>query len=731
MQRIITVVLALLLTVMPAGMAEQADGADHGLKGALGAELLEQSALPQNQPHLAMYVEYEKTDEYCTTHATATLLYVNGNGKGDNPAAKDLVIELKTEDTLELVEGSSAHVFFDELPCGGKYTFEFDLFCEFPMEQVEKAPEPKLTITAKSANVGFCEYTCTFDSMTEPRALVWGWDIDDSTPLAIKNDMGLMNELFGKSYYNMQLVELHSSYNHENILELLEQLSELETDHNDVTYLYVNAHGAGLDNGKRIAPGFFAFAPGNDVIIDDTEYKDKNVVLYKQIFTNLKQKLKGRIVCVFDICYSGIATVSAENTGFEEGQFSLLTAVDGDSKAGAYEYGVGGYGWFTKEVYDEFYGRTGKQTIGDVYSHMRHHADTHLGTIRNGTVDPQFIGNSDTVIFCSDPNAWIEDPEFVVVEETLISSPPVAVVITTELYTDSGEHFSARIVRPHVWAEANPDLTAIIDNELEALYAEKFAHLEERKSGAASCKSDMQTHTETLTLTAAYSNGGFVSFSLQNGYFMCNVGHDCNETFTYIFDVVSGEKLEFEDLLDLENNPEAEEAFVALIGEEIMKKGYSDSKAGKIYSEMLKDEVARWDITPQGIKILIDQMYFDLFGCGTMLFPYENLEGILKSEYLPQKTAGQMEVNFEAYDVEAIGEGQVVYENTPAASMLTLIGAADHVWVGNRRMEVDGSCSYFYAYAPGSSLVTLPYTNARVAWMDETGEHIEEVWVSE
>ena len=81
-------------------------------------ELLEQSEVPQNQPYLALYVEYEKTDKYCTTHAKATLLYVNGNGKSDNPAAKDIVIELKTEDTLELIGGSDYHVFFDDLACG-------------------------------------------------------------------------------------------------------------------------------------------------------------------------------------------------------------------------------------------------------------------------------------------------------------------------------------------------------------------------------------------------------------------------------------------------------------------------------------------------------------------------------------------------------------------------------------------------------------------------------------
>ena len=188
MKRAISLILAffLLLSACPAGFAKQAEDDDRSLKGAVGEKLLAEAVLPEDKPYLAMYVEYEKTDEYCTTHARATLLYVNGNGQDDNPAAQDIVIELETEDTLELIEGSDYHVFFDDLPCGGKYTFEFDLVCAFPMEQVEKAPEPKLTISVESANAGGCEYICLFDSMIEPRSIVMGWETGDKAPNAIK-----------------------------------------------------------------------------------------------------------------------------------------------------------------------------------------------------------------------------------------------------------------------------------------------------------------------------------------------------------------------------------------------------------------------------------------------------------------------------------------------------------------------------------------------------------------
>jgi len=306
------------------------------------------------------------------------------------------------------------------------------------------------------------------------------------------------------------------------------------------------------------------------------------------------------------------------------------------------------------------------------------------------------------------------------------------VIITTEAYTDDEEkHFRAEIIRPHVYTAANPDLTRIIDEKLDELYAEKYALLEERKASAVGCKFDMQRHTETLTLTSAYSNGGFVTLSLQNGFFTCNIGHDCNETYAYIFDVASGEVLEFEDLLDLENNPDAKQRVIEMIGAQLIEAGYTDAKAEKIYQEMLKDKFARWDISPQGIKVLIDTMYFELFGCGVMTLPYDQLTDILKKEYLPQESVGQMVVAIDPYDAAAISEDDTVYDNTPAVDMLTLMGVADHVWVekGYGRNEVNGGCSFFYIYGAGNSVVTLPGNpNNRygysVAWIDEKGEHI-------
>ncbi len=733
MKRVISVLLALwmMLTVMPVGIAEQTE--DHALKGAVGKKLLEKASVPEDQPYLALYVEYEKTDQYCTTHAKATLLHVNNNGKADNPAAEDLIIELKTEDTLELVEGSNYHVFFDELSCGGEYTFEFDLFCEFPTETVEKAPEPKLTITVKSSNVGGCQYTCTFDSTTEPRSIVMGWDIEGKTPNAIKNDLGMMNELFGKSYYNKQLVDMHSYYNHPNGIDLLRGLSELETDENDITYVYVNAHGTTAASGKKVIPGFFAFAPGNDVTVDGVVYVEKNVILYNQLFLAFHERIKGRVVVILDICFSGIALDKMEGAGFEEEQYSLLTSVNDKDNTGTYEYAEG-YGWFTKELYDEFSGRIGQPTVGDVYAHMRKHADTHLGLLGWGTVDPQFSGNADEFIFCFDEEAWMKDPEFIVVEESLVCGIPPSVIVMTETTVEEGERFSGTIVRPKVYADVNENLKFQVDAALQEEYEKALADIERWKAVAAECDDDHAfEHYANWKLSGAYCNGGVLLLKMTRSMDGCGIGHSTSSVTNYLFDVATGEQLEFTDLIDWEKNPLGDLCFGLLIGKCLEAGGESKDKAVKAYEAMLEGRGVSWRFTPEGISLGFDYQSIDIL-CDDQTIPYENLRGIFKDEYIPQKSQGEAEVENTLYTGEDTDEYTLVYDNTPAVNELEVSGYATHLWVadglGRTLGEATGRCSCFYAYGLGSSVITLPEPlyeeyGYNVIWVDEKGFHEE------
>lgn len=725
MKRFVSFCLALIMLLGLGAVSAEEQGSG-SLKGALGAQLLEKSGLPaadpDSAPYLALFVEYEKTEQYCTTHAKATLRYVNSNGKIDNPAAQNVTIELKTEDTLELLDGSSYQVFYNDLACGSEYTFEFDLFCEFPMEAVEKAPEPKLTITVKSANAGGCEYTCTFDSMTEPRAFVWGWETSDMAPEAIQNDIAMMEILFEKSYYNKQHFDVSSFYNHEDIWELMSQLKSLETDDNDVTYIYINAHGPRI--GDYFFPGFEAYAPDTYVIFRDKKYENKNLVLFKEFFGYLQQNLRGRIVVVFDVCQSGAAIERAEDMGFEEGQLSLITSVNEDSAAGAWD----DYGWFTKEVYKEFVDKPGVQTAGDVYGAMRHHADTTVQLGAFATINPQFTGNSDTVMFCFDENEWIEDPEFVVAKETLTVGQSASVVVTTENYSETSQHFKSTIIRPRVYASANPQLTALIDAEMDKLFVEKLASMESRKASAASCKYNTRDHTETLKLTAAYATGGFVTLTLQNGYFDCAVGHNVSETLVYCFDVATGRQITMEDMLDVQNNPSAKEDLLALMGEKLREEGASASDAQKVYSEAVQNRYVYWDITPKGFSFSIDRMNTGI-RCGGFTVYFDQMKGVLKAEYLPTQASGQAGFAVSTADP---GQAALVYENTPAVNALELSGTAEHVWITNSHgtNSLDGRCAHFYAYRPDSAMITLaeptlPEYGYAVGWIDAEGEHME------
>ena len=635
-KRLISLLLCLMLPVFPVSALATAESGD-GLKGALGAALLGQTELPQSgagsRPYLALYVDYQKTDEPRTTHATATLVHINSNNSDSNPAAQDIVIELKTEDTLELRNGSDTHVFFDDLPCGEAYTFSFDLFCPFPTEYVDPAPEPKLTITASSSNVGQCEYTCLFDSTTEPRALVWGWDVPGTTPNAIRNDLDMMSELFGKSYYNRQPVKTSSQFNHENIWELVDQLSALETDENDVTYIYLNAHGVTYGDDEVVAPGFYAFAPDTSITLDDDVIENEDIVLYIQLFPALRQRLKGRVVVVIDACYSGTAINRAVGAGFEPGQLSLMTSVSEGLVSGAYDsWLTEDYGWFTKELYDEFSTRTAPQTMGDAYAYMREYADSHITLFM---MDPQFTGNDETTLFCLDPDAWIDDPELVVVEETLATAPSGEIIVTTEIEDAEDASTIHKIVRPSVTVTGRSEAADRINARLGAMYdAAQSIVAEQRQEPLAS--SDNR-HLYTLTVQDISTCGSLLFMTFEEVRYTSGAARPMSTRFSLSFDTTTGEEVEITDILP--HDGEAVNALVdrieACLTRDHAADLFTDAHTAAVYATT-KPQVT-WSIDGDGVHVLYpaDWITPRYLGSLDVILPFESLIGILDEAYLP------------------------------------------------------------------------------------------------
>lgn len=635
-KRLISLLLCLMLPVFPVSSSAMAESGD-SLKGALGAALLGQADLPasgpNSRPYLALYVDYQKTDERCTTHAKATLVHINSNGSDSNPAAQDIVIELQTEDTLELRNGSGTHVFFDDLPCGDAYTFEFDLFCPFPTEHVDPVPEPKLTITVTSSNVGRCEYTCVFDSTTEPRALVWGWDVPGTTPNAIRNDLDMMSELFEKSYYNRQPVQTTSCFNHEDIWELVDQLPALETDDNDVTYIYLNAHGTTYGDDEVVVPGFLAFAPDASIMLDEEVIENENIVLYIELFPALRQQLKGRIVIVIDACYSGAAISRAERMSFEPGQLSLMTSVSEGLVSGAYDsWLTEDYGWFTKELYDEFSTRTAPQTMGDAYAYMREYADSHITLFM---MDPQFTGNDETTLFCLDPNAWIDDPELVVVEETLVTAPSVEIIVTTEIEDAEDATTSHTIVRPSVTVTGRPDATNRINARLAAMYdAAQNIVAEQRQEPI---DSNGSKHLYTLTVNDVSACGSLLFITFEEVRYTSGAARPMSTHFTLSFDTTTGQEAEITDILP--HDGEAVNALTGLI-EACLTRDHAadlfiDAHTAAAYA--ITEPQVTWSIDGNGVHVLYpaDCITPRYLGSLDIILPFESLSGILEDARLP------------------------------------------------------------------------------------------------
>jgi len=316
------------------------------------------------------------------------------------------------------------------------------------------------------------------------------------------------------------------------------------------------------------------------------------------------------------------------------------------------------------------------------------------------------------------------------------------VIVMTETIRVQSEHFSATITRPHVYAEANEDLTAAVDAALETIFTKRLNELSSAQASAATCTRNYQTHTQTAKLTSAYSNGGFVALTIGYGYFDCQIGHNVYNDETYVFDVTTGLQLDLPDLWDTANNPDAEKDFLRVLDELMTSTGSritashqpSRVSARDIYEESYAGTRVNWDITPDGIYFSIDQLNMGIM-IPSLLVPYEMLEGILRDEYLPEQTRGVADCRLEPFRQEMLETDATIYENTPSTYALTVSGSPTNLWIRDSYGptapdSIDGTCSYFYAFGPQNYAVTLPEPlyaqyGYLVMWQDDDGDHFE------
>ena len=227
---------------------------------------------------------------------------------------------------------------------------------------------PHLEISVTADGLERTTWSCDFDMETKARAILLvdpaGGDDDDDK--SFENDLKMMEEVFQNCWYNGKPVEIISIWAPEEDVAMtfsdlpsqyleedaLGQLTSMGIDGNDLTYVYLNAHG--LNSEQFVIP--------NDTggIIGD--------ISYATLIDWLDENVPGQIVVIADSCYSGglIEEASTQSDAlpveYSPGiydRFVILTAVSPDSTASMWSSDVdldferwpGGYAWFTHDIY--------------------------------------------------------------------------------------------------------------------------------------------------------------------------------------------------------------------------------------------------------------------------------------------------------------------------------------------------------------------------------------------
>ncbi len=195
---------------------------------------------------------------------------------------------------------------------------------------------PWMKIIAESANYGSCVYSCDLDIESKPRALCVGWDTHNNTP-AIETDVDMLKDTFDQCFLNGIPVDTEKIYNVE-FDDFAEYLLGLDTDENDITYIYVNAHGV-----SDLINHFFANHTGYRTMLGGEEI-EADIVSYNELIENIS-KIKGRLVILLEICFSGNAIPPAKQY-LDLEKHVVVTSVNTWMYSGAFS----SYGWFANDL---------------------------------------------------------------------------------------------------------------------------------------------------------------------------------------------------------------------------------------------------------------------------------------------------------------------------------------------------------------------------------------------
>lgn len=339
----------------------------------------------QNIPagNLKMQVQYGKPTSDGLLETFFTISYDRSGNEGAPEEAKNVTLTLSVSEGLEIL-GLSAPYEIEATNRENTYVirlhdltdrqnqnvsfrikYVYSEGSDFPFRLGFPEPIHSMTADLRCDNAKGYIYSCEFDTKTIPRMLVIGdcpsgEQIDDMV-----TDVRLMQECYEKLYYNGRSVEVTAFDPYDmregfTFMDALSTVESWETDENDITYIYINAHGPRDAQKRRVGKEYIAVP-----YFDGTAENGRGVT-YEDLLSYIDEHVKGHVVIMTDICYSGIMIDIAEEMGLDEEKFTLITATDKYASTGEINGIVTTNG-------PEFVLSAGKFTLGIVNLDSYHH----------------------------------------------------------------------------------------------------------------------------------------------------------------------------------------------------------------------------------------------------------------------------------------------------------------------------------------------------------------------
>lgn len=311
---------------------------------------------------------------------------------------------------------------------------------------------------------------------------------------------------------------------------------------------------------------------------------------------------------------------------------------------------------------------------------------------------------------------------------TYMSSLPAAhVVITTDSYIVEGSHYQATILKPIVWSDQNPNLTAAVDKAISPIFEEAMDDAADMIRNH-SCSRNVRAHTTHAYMDRAWATDGMVQIVIQDGYFHCDIGHNVNTSTAFVFDIATGKRLTLDDIFNPEN-PEAKNQFLDVLTDLIRQTdGKISASATKVYNQVRQHKYSTWYFLADGIYFSFDFLETGWFS--DLFIPYEMLQGVLHPDYMPSEHVGFGVYSRITEPAPTYDDVYLLYENAPCEDNgFAMDGLTTHLWVDNYRttQPLDTRGRYFYAYKLKDAKVWLPEADDQlyVRWIDSTGEHTQ------